>query len=89
MFVLASTAPLIYGLAAGLVLLAIVLSILGVRLMRTTKRDHVALGPLEAMDGRGYRSGDDSGRTAALAAARPVGAKPLPDAPSLEVGTQK
>jgi hypothetical protein len=75
--VLASTAPLIYTLAAILVVTAIVLVGVGAWLIRTTRSDHAALGPLEAMGERGYRHGDDAHRTALIDRARPAGAEPL------------
>jgi len=75
--VLSSTAPLVYGLAAVLVLAALVLTAIGVRLVRTTRDDHVALGPLEAMGARGFLRADVTARQAVLDEARPTGAEPL------------
>jgi hypothetical protein len=74
----ASTAPLVYSLAAILVATAVVLTVIGVRQLRTSRRDPSALGPLEVMDDRRFRKGDDAQRAALLDNARPTGADPLP-----------
>ena len=75
--VLASTAPTIVLLAAVLVVVGIALVVVGVRLLRRTRSDPAALGPLEEMGERGWRSADEVHRGELLDRARPAGAEPI------------
>ena len=75
--VLASTAPTIVLLAAVLVVFGIVLLVVGVRLLRRTRSDPAALGPLEEMGERGWQSADEVHRGELLDRARPAGAEPI------------
>jgi hypothetical protein len=83
-------APPIFGstgsttlvLAALLVVLGIAMICTAVWLVRATRTDVPALGPLEVMGDRRFRRRDAEARQRALAAARPLGA--LPPAPMLE-----
>jgi hypothetical protein len=84
-------APPIFGstgsttivLASVLVVVGIVMICVAVWLVRTTRSDTRALGPLEVMGDRSFRRRDDGGRTRMLTSARPDGAHP--PAPMLEV----
>ena len=75
--VLASTAPTIVLLAAVLVVFGIALLVVGVRLLRRTRSDPAALGPLEEMGERGWQSADEVHRGELLDRARPAGAEPI------------
>ncbi|CAN5616357.1 hypothetical protein BH24ACT5_BH24ACT5_14490 [soil metagenome] len=74
-----STAPLVYGLAAALVVLGVFLASIGVHLVRTSRTDPAALGPLEVMGERSWWRSDPSGRNARLERARPDAAVPAVD----------
>ncbi|MGH8917557.1 MAG: hypothetical protein ACRD0H_04325, partial [Actinomycetes bacterium] len=73
---LGSTGTTVLLLVAVLVALGVAMIALAVWLVRTTRSDPPALGPLEAMGGRPFRRADDDDRTTRLAAARPDGAPP-------------
>lgn len=77
--VLASTAPLVYGTAAVLVVLGMFLASIGVHVVRTSRTDPIALGPLEVMGERSWWRSDPAHRNAKLAHARPDGAAPALD----------
>jgi hypothetical protein len=71
---LASTGTTVLVLVIVLVGLGVAMVWLAVWLTRSTRTDVPALGPLEAMGTRGFRRGDEAGRTARLSDARPDGA---------------
>lgn len=91
--VLASTARVVGLLAASLVLIGIVLAVVGVRLVKDTRADHAALGPLEVLGDRSWYRHDRARRTHDLDKARPAGAEPVaaaaavPAAPPLPIDT--
>lgn len=62
----------IHLVAFALVLVAVVLSVWTVWWWRTTKSEHPALGPLEVMGSRKWRSAEPGLRRVRLDAARPV-----------------
>jgi hypothetical protein len=63
-------------LAAALVLIGIVLFIVAIRLVRATRSDHAALGPLEVLGDRAWHRHDPERRAYDLDKARPIGAGP-------------
>jgi hypothetical protein len=69
-------------LAAALVALGIAMICVAVWLVRATRTDTPALGPLEVMGDRSFHRHGDDARQRALTAARPPGAEP--PAPMLE-----
>ena len=77
-----STGTTTLVLVVLLVALGLAMVATAVWLVRTTRSDAPALGPLEAMSSRRWARGDADRRAADLAAARPDGA--LPPAPMLE-----
>lgn len=78
-----STAVATFVVVALLLLVAAAMIAVAVWLIRRTRRDAPALGPLEVMADRSWRRGTTDERDEILAAARPEGA-PVP-APMLEV----
>jgi hypothetical protein len=80
---LASTGTTTLIVVGALLVLAAAMVLVAVWLVRATRRDAAALGPLEVMGERRWRRADPPARAAALAAARPPGA-PEP-APMMEV----
>ena len=87
-----STGTTVLVLVAALVLLGVAMICLTVWLVRSTRRDHVALGPLEVMGDRGFRREDPDARAGRLTGARPDGAPaPAPIVPlesAEEVGAE-
>ena len=73
---LASTAPVVTLFAGALVIVGIVLVIVSFRLLRATRTDHAALGPLEVIGERSWKRADSDHRATALAKSRPDGAEP-------------
>ncbi len=73
----ASTAPTIVILAAVLAVLGIALVFVGFGLLRRTRRDPAALGPLEEMGERTWWDADAARRAELLERARPEGAEPV------------
>ena len=71
-----STTSTTIVLVTVLVVAGLVMVGLTVWLVRSTRRDAPALGPLEVMGERRWRHADGDGRTTALTAARPPGAAP-------------
>jgi hypothetical protein len=89
--ILGSTGSTTFVLAALLVALGLAMIAAAVWLVRATRTDVPALGPLEVLGDRGFTRRDAEARAAALAAARPEGALgPAPmvpiDEPEREVG---
>jgi len=82
-----STATTILVLVASLLVLAALMTGVAVWLIRSTRRDTPALGPLEVMGDRSWRRGDADRRAELLAGARPEGA-PEP-APMLDEGPEE
>jgi hypothetical protein len=80
--ILGSTGSTTIVLACVLVVLGVAMICTAVWLVRATRTDTPALGPLEVMGDRSWRRRDAAGRAAMLAAARPAGA--LPPAPIIE-----
>jgi hypothetical protein len=80
---LASTGTTTLIVVGALLVLAAAMVLVAVWLVRATRRDAAALGPLEVMGERRWRRADPPARAAALAAARPAGA-PEP-APMIDV----
>jgi hypothetical protein len=76
-----STGTTILVLVAVLVVVAAVMTAVAVWLVRSTRRDAPALGPLEVMADRSWRRADGNRRQTMLTDARPDGA--LPPAPTL------
>lgn len=74
--VLASTARVVALLAGALTLVGILLMIVAIRLLRDTRTDPAALGPLEVIGDRSFRRADTDRRAEVLAKARPDGAEP-------------
>ena len=75
----------IYLMAGGLALIAVVLTVGTIVWWRIVRPEHPALGPLEVMGRRKYRSSSYAERKMVLEAARPVGAHPLSaDVPELD-----
>ena len=72
----ASTATITLALVVTLVLLGAAMIALAVWLVRTTRSDSVALGPLEVMGDRAWRRADAERRTSTLDHARPPGSPP-------------
>jgi outer membrane biosynthesis protein TonB len=72
----ASTARVVAVLAAALVIIGIVLFIMAIRLVRATRSDHAALGPLEVLGDRAWHRHDLDRRAHDLDKARPIGAAP-------------
>ena len=79
---LASTGTTTLIVVLALLALAAAMVALAVWLVRATRRDAPALGPLEVMGDRSWRRADQSSRLTALAAARPTGA--LAPAPMID-----
>jgi outer membrane biosynthesis protein TonB len=74
--VIASTGTTVALLVALLVLLGLAMIGVAVWLVRSTRTDPVALGPLEMMGERRWRKGDPDARRANLDTVRPPGAPP-------------
>jgi hypothetical protein len=74
--VLSSTGTTVAVLVAVLVLLGLTMIAVALWLVRSTRTDSVALGPLEVMGARRWRKGDADVRQANLDSARPPGAPP-------------
>lgn len=72
--VVASTGMTTLIVVLSLLALAVVMILVAVWLVRTTRRDPAALGPLEVMADRTWRKADPDGRTQLLSSARPAGA---------------
>jgi hypothetical protein len=72
--VIGSTGTTVAMLVAVLVLLGLGMIALAVWLVRSTRSDPQALGPLEVMGDRRFRKGDADRRQANLDTARPAGA---------------
>src|SRR5262245_11535188 len=72
----ASTGTTVALLVAVLVLLGLGMIVLALWLVRSTRSDPQALGPLELMADRRWHKGDDDHRQANLETARPAGAWP-------------
>jgi hypothetical protein len=68
---------IIYLVAAGLVLLGIVLAAATVWWWRSTRPEHPSLGPLEVMGEKRFRHSSDVERRQIIANSRPPGAQPL------------
>ncbi|MFV0308656.1 MAG: hypothetical protein ACK5OX_13030 [Desertimonas sp.] len=87
-----STGTVVFVIVALLLVLAATMVGLAVWLIRRTRRDAPALGPLEVMTGRAWRRGDEIRRDEILTSARPDGARapaPMidgPDAPDAPDG---
>jgi hypothetical protein len=81
--ILGSTGSTTFVLAALLVALGLTMVVAAVWLVRATRTDVPALGPLEVLGDRRFARRDDAARAAALAAARPQGA--LDPAPMVEI----
>ena len=79
---LGSTGSTTFVLVVLLVVLGIAMLVAGVWLMRATRTDTPALGPLEVMGDRRFRR-DEASRTAALTGARPDGA--IGPAPMIDI----
>ncbi len=79
----ASTATTTLLLVVALVLIGLAMIALAVWLVRSTRSDTVALGPLEVMGDRSWRRGDATRRARALDGARPDGS--LPPAPMVPI----
>lgn len=71
---LGSTGSTTLVLAVLLVLLGVVMLLAALWLLRATRTDTRALGPLEVMGDRGFSRRDADGRAASLTTARPDGA---------------
>jgi hypothetical protein len=80
---LGSTGSTTFVLAALLVALGVAMILAAVWLVRATRTDVRALGPLEVMGDRGFARRDADARDATLAAVRPEGA--LGPAPMVEI----
>ncbi len=80
----ASTGTMVTVLVAVLVVLGAAMIGVAVWLIRATRSDPSALGPLEMMGARQWRRGDADGRRTKLDTARPPGALP-PAAPAVAV----
>jgi hypothetical protein len=80
---LASTGTTTLIVVGALLVLAAAMVLVAVWLVRATRRDAAALGPLAVMGERRWRRADPPARAVALAAARPPGA-PEP-APMIDV----
>jgi hypothetical protein len=74
--VIASTGTTVAVLVAVLVLLGLAMIVVALWLVRSTRTDPAALGPLEVMGERRWRKGDPDVRKANLDTARPQGAPP-------------
>jgi hypothetical protein len=72
----ASTGTTVTLLVAALVMVGLVMIAVAVWLVRATRTDPRALGPLEVMGGRRWRNGDADRRRTNLDTARPPGAPP-------------
>ena len=79
--VFASTARVVAALATALVLIGIALFVVGVRLVKATRTDHAALGPLEVLGDRAWRRHDAERRAHVLDKARPIGVASGPPGP--------
>ena len=79
---IASTATITLLLVAALLAIAATMVVLAVWLIRTTRTDPPALGPLEVMGDRSWRRADGDRRTETLAGVRPPGSSlPAPMVP--------
>jgi hypothetical protein len=78
-----STGSTTFVLVAVLVALGLTMIVLAIWLVRSTRSDAPALGPLEAMGDRSWRRADALRRQETLAEARPAGAPP--PAPTIPV----
>ncbi len=74
--VIASTGTTVAVFVTVLVLLGLAMIVLALWLVRSTRTDPAALGPLEVMGERRWRKGDADVRQANLETARPPGAPP-------------
>jgi hypothetical protein len=74
---LAWTAQVVGALAAALVLIGIALIVVAIRLIKATRTDHAALGPLEVIGDWAWRHHDAARRARDLDKARPPGAQTL------------
>jgi hypothetical protein len=74
--VIASTGTTVAVLVAVLVLLGLAMIVVALWLVRSTRTDPAALGPLEVMGERRWRKGEADVRQANLETARPPGAPP-------------
>ncbi len=84
-----STGTTVLLLVGALVVLGAAMVVVTVWLVRSTRADHVALGPLEVMGDRSFRRADESSRSTRLTTARPDGAPdPAPIVPLDEVEDQ-
>ena len=72
---MASTMVTVVVLVAVLVALGVALAVMGVHLVRATRTDPAALGPLEVMSERRWQRGDPEHRAEVLAGARPATAE--------------
>lgn len=88
--IVGSTGTTMLLLVGALVVLGVTMVVVTVWLVRSTRTDHVALGPLEVMGDRSFRRADESSRSTRLTSARPDGAPdpapivPLEDAEPIE-----
>jgi hypothetical protein len=82
----ASTGATVTILVSVLVLLGLGMIVLAAWLVRSTRSDPQALGPLEVMGERRWRKGDADRRKANLDTARPAGAWPPAPMVALEAG---
>ena len=77
-----STGTTVLLLVGALLVLGVAMVAVTVWLVRSTRTDHVALGPLEVMGDRSFRRADEGLRTTRLTTARPDGAPdPAPIVP--------
>ncbi|MGH9270894.1 MAG: hypothetical protein ACRDZ2_06450, partial [Ilumatobacteraceae bacterium] len=80
--VVGSTGTTVLLLIGALVALGVTMIVVAVWLVRSTRTDHVALGPLEVMGDRSFRRADEGARSTRLTTARPDGAPaPAPIVP--------
>lgn len=86
--VIASTGTTVAVLVTLLALLGLAMIAVAIWLVRTTRTDPVALGPLEVMGERQWRKGDADHRRTVLDTARPVGAPTSAAVVPLEVSPQ-
>ncbi len=80
--IVASTGTTVAVLVALLIVLGVVMIAVAVWLVRSTRSDHPALGPLETMGDRSFRRASTDRQATRLAASRPPGAPdPAPIVP--------
>jgi hypothetical protein len=80
--IVASTGTTVAVLVALLVVLGVVMIAVAMWLVRSTRSDHPALGPLETMGDRSFRRASTDRQATRLAASRPPGAPdPAPIVP--------